>query len=573
MIFVLLVGVGWIVVTGLMARHQADQMRRELGQLRSALLHGDSARASDLEASMRQQASRARSLTAGPAWWTATKIPYLGDAATTARGATAVVDELANDVLPKAVSARSFLKPADLRLSSDQVDVARIQQAALPLTAASTQSDALLARANALPGHTWLGIVNSSRSDLISSATSVVDQIHQLAAVTAWLPNALGADRPRHYLVVFQTDSESRGLGGLPGSWALLAARNGKLKFTRFGADTDIRRITVHPGLTKHYRHEYKLLFHHHYRPYRSWANSDPSPHFPVAAKIWMAMWQKRYGIHLNGALTTDPVALRFMLPTTGKITLSDGMVINARNVAPFFEHQIYLKFASAGTAVRKQYQQDAAKAVAERILSSGAKSLPGLTRGVRQAINNRRLMIFTRNRAIERVLLSHRVGGALPKVTNPFVAVTMNMVRAGKMGYYLRRSITYDRPSCGATTSTVTMKIHNTAPSEGLNQRIAGSYAYGPLSGSTIVVPALYATYGSTPVSVSYDGKHRVFRYKHERHHPVMMGPRLFLHPGQTRTVVFTVKEPPATGRFMTIRQPGVGPLKQTVNMPNCGG
>jgi hypothetical protein len=284
-----------------------------------------------------------------------------------------------------------------------------------------------------------------------------------------------------------------------------------------------------------------------------------------------MAMWQKRFGIHLNGAVTTDPVALRFMLATTGKVTLSDGMVIDAHNVAQFFEHGIYVKFDGVAPSERKAYQERAAEAVAQRILNTGPGAIRDFTAGVRQSIITRRLMVFTRNRAIERVLLAHRVGGALPKVDNPFMAVTLNMVRAGKMGYYLRRKVTYDRPTCAATTTTITFKIHNTAPTTGIPRYVSGAYFGGPLDGSTIVVPTLYTTYGSTPVSVTYDGKREVFRYKHERHHPVMMGPRLFLHSGQTRTVVFTVKEPAATGRLMTIRQPGVNPLKQTVNMPNC--
>jgi hypothetical protein len=42
-------------------------------------------------------------------------------------------------------------------------------------------------------------------------------------------------------------------------------------------------------------------------------------------------------------------------------------------------------------------------------------------------------------------------------------------------------------------------------------------------------------------------------------------------LSPGQTRTLVFHLHEPAATGPLVTLTQPLVRPLHLTVNAPSC--
>jgi hypothetical protein len=568
----IILGLLWVVVTGFIARSQATGLQQDLATLKRDLVSGRLSDAAVIERRIQSHAKRVRWLTGGPAWWVGSQLPYIGRPAKTAHSGGAIVDDLARQVLPQALQARELLRPNTLRVGPDQINLARIHQAAALLQPAATAAQSLLTRATALPSNGWLGFVNADRAALITHATPLLSLLHDFANLSGQLPAALGEGGSQRYLVVFQTDAEARGLGGLPGSWAILTADNGTLAFTRFGNDGDLHDVRVHPPLGRHYRHEFKHLFHHKYRPTHAFVNSDPSPHFPDAAKIWMAMWQKRYGRHVAGVITTDPGGLRLLLRAVGPVTLKDGMKIDTTNVVRFFEHGIYTKFANAEGMARKKYQERAAEAIAKKVLNEPSPNLAATTDAVRRAVGQRRLLVYVKNRPIERAIWNHHVSGVIPVTSQPFLGVVMNNIRAGKVGFYLRRFVTYRRPTCAATTATVTFRVQNFAPHNVLPY-VGGRYTGGPLAGATQLVVSLYGTRGSVPLGVTVNGRSKPFRVKHERHHTVTIAPTVFVPGGgKTQKIVFTVHEPAATGPLMTLNQPGVQPAVQKIVAPPCG-
>ncbi len=54
----------------------------------------------------------------------------------------------------------------------------------------------------------------------------------------------LGAQGTRRYMMAFENNAEARGLGGLPGAYAILRADHGKVSFERFGTDNDFAGLT-----------------------------------------------------------------------------------------------------------------------------------------------------------------------------------------------------------------------------------------------------------------------------------------------------------------------------------------
>ena len=57
----------------------------------------------------------------------------------------------------------------------------------------------------------------------------------------------LGADGPRTYLMLFQNNAELRATGGIPGSFATITARNGKISLGRQGDAGTIGRFDAPP--------------------------------------------------------------------------------------------------------------------------------------------------------------------------------------------------------------------------------------------------------------------------------------------------------------------------------------
>lgn len=562
----------WIIATALLARHDVDAVRSELASLKSDLANGNETGAAGLETHMQREAGAAHARTTGPAWWLASKVPFVGSPVETVRGATAIVDELVSETLPSTLRAGQFLDPHLLRRAHGQINLQRLGRAVDPLGQAAQTSGALMARAQALSGSTWLGEVNTNRTELVQDVTKFHRALADLSAAARVLPGVLGERGTQRYFLAFQTDAEARGLGGLPGDYAILQAHHGELSFLRFGADNDLAGARAHVDLGADFRREFRTTYGVPYGPEKSFANSDPSPNFPYAARIWISMWQDKFHQHLNGAIATDPTALGYLLGATGGLTLSDGTVINEGNAVAFFESGVYAKFSS-DNAARKQYQVVAAQAVASKVIHVQSGDLLATVTALQRSVDEGRLLLYTSNPSFESSLENEQVGGVLPETANPFLDVIVNNGVAAKLDYYLDRTVRYQRKSCAASTATVTVILHNGAPSGGLPMDVVGGYfARHPeqLWGYNVLIVSLYGTDRSSVSRVTLDGEVEPFGRKRERGHPVTMT-RFEIAPGQTQTLVFSVNEPAASGPLVALRQPGVRPLNQTVSMPDC--
>jgi Protein of unknown function (DUF4012) len=569
-VLLLLVGLIWIAVTGLLARHDTDAVRFELTELKSDLTHGNDTNAAQLVTTMQQQAKAAHSHTSGPAWWVAAKLPWVGSTAQTVRGATAIVDQLSTQALPPALQAGQLLNPKLLRSGPDQIDPKRLAAAAAPLAQAAQATGSMQTQAQSLSDKTLIGKVNSSRDELVDDVTKFHRAIADLATAAKLLPGPLGQTGPKRYLMVFQTDAEIRGLGGLPGNYAVLSASHGQLHFDRFGADYDLVGTSAHVNLGADYAREFRTMY-GALGPEKDFRNANPSPNFPYAAQLWMSMYENKFHQNVDGVIATDPAALGYLLGATGGVTLSDGMALTAANAVSFFENGVYSKFPPHHNLERKRYQNAAAQAVATKVLHEPSNDLLNTATALQKATDEGRLLIYTADASVEASLAKEPLGGVLPETTRPFLGVILNSVAANKIGYYVTRTVTYRRASCAASNATVTVTLHNAAP-KGIAPYVAGGFNLNPSKrGSTIYVVSLYGTDGSTVSGLTLDGTSESFRTETERGHPVAQVTPVSLAAGQTRTLVFTVKEPAATGPLIALRQPGVNPLTQTISMPNC--
>ena len=102
------------------------------------------------------------------------------------------------------------------------------------------------------------------------------------------LPDMLGAEGPRDYLLLFQNNAEIRATGGMPGSWALVHADDGRLEIDSPGHRRQLpdgRRAgaAAHRRRARALRAEIGTYF------------QDPgfTPDFPRAAELWNAHWEQ----------------------------------------------------------------------------------------------------------------------------------------------------------------------------------------------------------------------------------------------------------------------------------------
>ena len=542
-----------------------------VGLLRADLLRKDApARRVDARLhDVQREARAARSLTSGPVWGVAAALPWAGRPFETVQGASAAVADLADGVLPDLRRVRSTLLRGDLQRQDGGIDLAAIESAQAPLTHAGATATAVEGRVRALPV-TGLGPVDDARSTLLDQVVTLSGELRSTREVVGLLPPMMGSDGPRRYLLAFENNTEARGLGGLPGAYAIVKADHGKVSFEHFGADNDFNGITIGTqGLDPDFlaNNEGAALE-------RIFVNSTVSPHFPYAATLMMRYWRARTGQHLDGAIATDPSALSLLLAVAGPTRLPDGTVLSAGNVVPLTERDAYARFDDP--MERKQFLVLVARAVADDVLRRGpAKAVP-MAEALGRAVDQRRLLVYSTRPAEQRVLASRPIGGVLSDTAGPFSAVVVNNGGGNKLDYYLARDVTYRTESCQGDprSATVTIRLTNRAPASGLTTYVAGRADLPPGSvapGTNRLLVGYYATRGASFSGATLDGRQVLLSVDRERGRPVFTS-ELEIKAGQTRTLVIQLDEPAsATGPVTTLVQPLVLPQATHVLGPVC--
>lgn len=566
-----LLGAGWLIITGLMARTELNALRAEVRQLRAEISAGDLNAAAQQASEVGGHARRAHSLTTGPAWAVAATIPALGKPAVSARGLAKAAAELGTDALPGLISAKTGIDPATIRNADGSIKLAPITAAAPKIAAAEQSLQAATALIKGLPTHTWLGAIDHARSDLLGQLGGLAPPVQDANIAAHLLPEMLGQNGIKRYFVAFQNTAEARGTGGIPGSYAILEADNGRLSFTTFGSDDDFGGISADVNLGSDFDQLYGDA-----DPTSKFINSNVSPNFPYTAQIWSAMWEKKSGQHIDGALAIDPTALSYLLAVTGPVTMPDKTTISAGNVVSTVESTEYSKITNP--AVRKTYLNDVSKAVSEQIIHAGGGSTTALVRAAGKAAGQRRLLLWSSDPALERVIGETPLSGTIPQTDQPYVGVSVVNAVGNKLDYYLDRSLVWQGTGCGSgpRTVTATIGLTNNAPASGLTQEVTGSAKFGSRNlaglrpGDNRLTLSYFATAGAQLESISVDGKAAFASVGSELGHPVY-SLLVEVRRGQTTTVVISLVEPASTAAPIVLQQPLVNPLKVSLAQQPC--
>lgn len=565
----IVLGAAWILVTGLLARSELQTVRDEVRRLHAQIDAGDLTAARATAHDLAGHAHRAHWLTTGPVWALAADLPGGGEPLRTVRALTAQVDGLSHGVLPQLVEASTKLDPKQLRRPDGGIDLARIAAAAPALDQADSAIGAALAAMGRQPAHTWIGAVDTARSDLLTQLGSLGRTLHSADLAAHIAPAMLGQDGVKRYFVAFQNEAEARGTGGLPGAFAILRADHGTIAFERFESDSTLAQVKTGLDFGPQYRQLYGPA-----ETTRLYANSNISPHFPYAAQIWIAMWRQHAGERLDGAIALDPTLLGYLLRVTGPAHLLDGTRIGADNVVALTQSTVYARFPAADQQPqRKAYLIAVAKAVSTHVLDSRASNL-ALVKAAGVAAGERRLLVYSTDPAVEAELAQTSLSGAIPRTADPYVGLSIVNDGGNKLDYYLGRALTWQRQGCGALRDvTVTVTLTNGAPASGLSPYVTSrsdrrDYPVRP--GDNRLEVGYYATQGAQLLGVTVDGRPGTAGVGVDLGHPVFTVD-LELPRGTAGTVVLHLREPAGAGAPTVLRQPLVRPLTVRLADARC--
>ena len=155
--------------------------------------------------------------------------------------------------------------------------------------------------------------------------------VHSLNSIVQVLPSMLGTeshanDAPRNYLILAQTNAEARPSGGLTGSLGLVTVQGGHVSLQPFVSDSEIQNADEPVvDLTA----EERLLFTD--KLGKDIRDVNFTPDFPRTGEIVSAMWNRQYGVAVDGVIAIDPLFLQNMLAVTGGVVMPDGSTLDGR--------------------------------------------------------------------------------------------------------------------------------------------------------------------------------------------------------------------------------------------------
>ncbi|MHA7272362.1 DUF4012 domain-containing protein [Arthrobacter sp. TMT4-20] len=336
------------------------------------------------------------------------------------------------------------------------------------------------------------------------------------------LPQMLGEDGPRRYLVLIQNSAEVRATGGIPGALAVVTAEEGRISLTDQGGSADIAKFE--PPLEVDAEQERIYSF----RMGAYIQSVNMTPDFPTAALTAKQMWdERRGGEEIDGVLAIDPVVLSNILGATGGVDLGEfedpavnaslagstlPSELTAENVVPTMLSDVYAQ-------VEDPLVQDAYfAAVAEKVFDAVAGGLGDSSQLIQALITSSeqdRLYLWSNSEAEQALIAPTRLSGAVtgPAVGGTSFGVYFNDGTGAKMDYYVRRTAQLLR-SCtidGYSQYTVKVTLTNTAPSdaaETLPDYVTGAGAFGVTPGHVQTNTVAYGPAQAFLQTARIDGK-----------------------------------------------------------------
>lgn len=509
-------GVAWGTVRVRSAHHHL-QTAADLAQRLHRQLRTTDPAAGDTLRQLRAATATALADVRDPAWRAGAHLPFAGDDLAAVRTITVTLDELAREGLPEIVATAGLLE--GLRPSGGGLDLAPLRQAAPALARADRAFQRARGTVGAIADGGLTGPVRAAVVQLRDQMRRAADTVAAAARTAALLPPILGDGAPRTYLVLFQNLAEVRATGGMPGAYVTIEADRGAIRIKDQGTATGLRPF---PAPVLPLTPADRRLYSDKLATYP--ADINLTPHFPTTARLAREMYRRRSGVTVDGVLSTDPVALSYLLQLLGPVPVPGGRALTAGNAVPMLLSQIY---ADGNTPLEQDAFFAAAARATFRAVLRRPLDPPALKAMLGRATAEHRLLMWSARPAENRLIEGTALAGVLPEDdgAHPTVGVFLNDGSGAKLGYYLtQRAALAVTPVCrrdGRRELTLRVTLGSRAPRSGLPAYVLGlGLAGDPYTARTNV--SVYSPAGGAVARMRLDGRNRPFGSGRDRRRAV---------------------------------------------------
>jgi len=394
------------------------------------------------------------------------------------------------------------------------------------------------------------------------------------------LPDLLGLDRPKTYLLLAQNNDELRPTGGFISGVGTVTIEHGrlvKLVFEDSYAIDDLSKPHPPPPLP--------LL---RYMNAGIWVLRDAnwSPDFPTSAQAIADLYRLDRGLSPDGVIAVDLAALELLVGALEPLTLPRyEETIDQRNVLAKVEAYWASPKGEGQTGdwwrVRKEFMGALLEAMVAKLESGTSLNLPRLAEAARRAAQEKHLLVYVNDPTLAPLLAELGWDGSLTQTDGDYVMVVDSNLGYNKVNRHVAQEITYralllpDGRVQGQVTLTYTNKspvavdtcIHQAKYEPTYAEMTYGCY----WDYVRIYVPGQSAF-------VSAEGLESLPILEYPEPTKQVFAAFFVLPPGQSRTLAFTYQTPPLSRergeyRLLIQKQPGTAATPVKVMLATLGG
>lgn len=444
---VLLGGLGVVVVVGLWCVVSTWRCSAALAEversgliLRQQLVEADADGARQALEDYREAAETARSRTSGPTFWALERLPIVGDDAAALAAAARVLDDLGREALPPVVESADQVTARAFHPEDKQFPLERIAGLREPARQGRAAFERAAAELDEIDSAGLVGPLRTRFEELRTLVVTARDTLGSAYRAAELMPELLGQDGPRHYLLVFANNAELRSAGGLAGSISLVRAAGGQVEIVDQEASHNFGITERSPiPLTSEERNVFGDALG------RYFLDATMTPDIPRAAELMAAHWRADYDQPIDGIFLVDPVAVSYLLGGTGPVDVPGYAPVTAGNVVESVENTIYR--LTTDFAEHDEYQHAVAKAVFNAFADGrgeAASVISALATGVQEG----RIRMHAFDRSVQQQVAGTAIAGEMPG-DEEAVGVYLNDATESKMSYYLEYDVELVARSC----------------------------------------------------------------------------------------------------------------------------
>jgi len=260
--------------------------------------------------------------------------------------------------------------------------------------------------------------------------------------VMSGLPQLLGIEGEKKYIIWFQNSNEIRPTGGFIGSYATVSIDSGKIKNILIDdiynpdGQIDVRNIkTTPPDPIKNYLDEEVLYL----------RNSNWDPDFTKSAKVFDDIYFKITGESVDGYIALDLKFVESLLRVTGPVFLASyNEDINSENLDERAQYYSGFDYRE-GSTDKKSFLTILGGKLLEKIFSLKKEDFPKLVTELGRSLEERHLQISLNNNQINSLLSENKWDGSLVDTEGDYLYVVNANLGGTKSNYYVENKMTYE--------------------------------------------------------------------------------------------------------------------------------